>query len=618
MQMQISWKDKTLSDGTTALSLLLIAVFLLMLSSIKVVETRHEPSTLPIADDIGVIAEREAIRVVTVESPNEYAGIAFGLSVLSGTSSLWFFTRLLLRLFPETQEEKRAKAVNAIANHLIDEHFGEENAHSDLFLPLQTYAAELPEFPRDVIATKWVEMAIKKGDFWRLQENIPAELMKNLDEAIAHPVTPSIPLSIPEPAVQPPALVAPLATPESGRTPLVQPISPSPLALAAPHATNSPGDAWKADMGKKIANHFNSYLLKDGEKIRFTGEIIESPLGWRLLYKIGPGFSKPPDCFNLEALRTQFSSRNVPVSNVSTGFTNNEGDYCFYVDLIRSETVKTNLLSVIPAPERAERANTIVSIGQFVDGTEFRYDFAQDGFNALYVIGSPGSGKTVLLQGIIYSIAARNLPAQFQIAIFDFKGMLYFNKSFGWFPWLRWPVQNVQSSPESAINVIGEIEEEMETRSSILGDAGGINIKQYNEANPESPIPYFLVVIDEYNTSREDLKIAPGFDVEPFLVKLIRAGRSLGMYLVLGGQDYNSKDMENQAMRRHPRKIVLQMNSVAGSVQSIGSPIAKDLLGNGHGIYEGCGLHHFQAYYSDPEFLKTLGIEVPLFNQKSK
>lgn len=612
--MQISWKDKTLTDGTAALSLSLVAVFLLILSTIKVVETTHEPTTLPVSNDIGVIAERDAIRVVTVESPHKYAGIVFGASVLTGLSSLGFFTRLLLRLFPETQEEKKAKAINAIAEEILQNHFGEENAHSDLFVPLETYATELPEFPRDVIATKWVEMVIKKGDLWRLEENIPAALMKKLDEAIATPVAPTIPHSIPEPVVPPPALAAPLATPVSGGTPSVQPVSPSPSVLASP-ASSSPGDVWKADMGKKIAKHFNSYLLKaEGENIRFTGDVIESALGWRFLYKTGPGFSKRPDCFNLEALRTQFSSRDVPVSNISTGFTNLGGDYCFYVDLIRSETVKTNLLSVIPTPEWSDKANTTVAIGQFVDGTGFCYDFAEDGFNALYVIGSPGSGKTVLLQDIIYSIAARNLPAQFQIAIFDFKSLLYFNKNFGWFPWLKWPVQNVQASPEEAIDVIGEIEEEMKTRSAILGDAGGMNIKQYNEANPESPIPYFLVVIDEYNTSRDDLKKEPGFDIEPFLVKLIRAGRSLGMYLILGGQDYNSDDMKNQAMRRHSRKIVLQMNSATGSEQFIGSPIATDLLRNGHGVYEGCGLHHFQTYYSDTNFLNTLGIEVPEFN----
>jgi len=610
----------------------------------------HKKVEAPVVSDSGVIHHRQIIETTTVDRPAKYSTLALALGMIFGCGAIATGAVGLLQMFPETPKEKREKAMAKIVRHIKANHLN--NPLSGIYVSLQELKASLGSVSpnKDVpidddVVRLYVETQLS-SNLWILEDNVPGDLLAEVlapAQVISSAATANstveqeqmgqAQIGQEQMSKQPPRINQPASAqtcqPPIAHSPAQAP-SPSPPIQFAPR-TPAPEVPWETKMGNQIASYLNQHVLKEADNsVSFAGRVVESALAWRFIFNKGRGFKLPKEVPNLEI---HFSTFAQPISGVSIGLTQEDGVFYVYVDLIRPEPIKIDLADALNI-SRGEVATTAFPIGELTDGNQLVYDFAEEGNNVLFIVGSPGSGKTVLIQTILHSIAATNHPNLFQVALFDPKSMLYFNEEFssGWFPWLRWPVQNVMADTEAfnqpasadspsattdvntSIEVFREIEREANRRGELLGNQVNNDIKKHNASHPpEDRIPYLLVILDEYNISKTSLA-KKGFDIEAWMQDIILRGRSLGIFLVLGGQDYNSEEMQIQSIRRHCRRIALKMNDVTGSRQFVGSPVARDLLGRGHGVFQnGSDLAHFQSYNSGGvDFLsRCLNIPVP-------
>lgn len=148
------------------------------------------------------------------------------------------------------------------------------------------------------------------------------------------------------------------------------------------------------------------------------------------------------------------------------------------------------------------------------------------------LVGTTGSGKSEFMKTLVLAAAYRYSPRQLNFFFMDFKGGSAFN-IFQSLPHTVGVVTNL--SPELVERGLNAIEYELEARQKRLAEANVSNIWEYNESNASQPMPHLLLLLDEFARGMEDFEQLPDL-----LNRLVRIGRSLGMYLFLANQDVNA------------------------------------------------------------------------------
>ncbi|USS90287.1 type VII secretion protein EssC [Fructilactobacillus carniphilus] len=154
---------------------------------------------------------------------------------------------------------------------------------------------------------------------------------------------------------------------------------------------------------------------------------------------------------------------------------------------------------------------------------QFDFDLEKRSHTAIY--GSPGYGKSTLLQTIILNLARENNPEQVQFSLFDFG-------AHGLFALSGLPnTSDIVSldMPEKLHKMIKRLHSEIKERKLRLLKAGVSSYKQYEETTGEV-FSVQVVVLDGYD-ALVDSKYRESVDL--LLSDILREGASLGMYLIL-------------------------------------------------------------------------------------
>lgn len=193
------------------------------------------------------------------------------------------------------------------------------------------------------------------------------------------------------------------------------------------------------------------------------------------------------------------------------------------------------------------------------------------------IAGSTGSGKSVLMQNIILSIAATNRPDQARIILIDPKqGVDYF--AFEDLPHLRGGIIDQQ---EDALARIGDLVEEMDARYVRMRQARVANVHLYNaQATPEDRMPTLWLIHDEFAEwmLTEEYKKEVASAVQRLGVK----ARAAGIYLVFAAQRPEANVMPMQLRANLGNRLILRVDSEGTSELSLGDKGAERLLGKGH------------------------------------
>jgi DNA segregation ATPase FtsK/SpoIIIE, S-DNA-T family len=257
-----------------------------------------------------------------------------------------------------------------------------------------------------------------------------------------------------------------------------------------------------------------------------------------------------------------------------------------------------------------------IVLGRLASGEPLAADLAS--MPHLLIAGSTGTGKSVFINTLICSLLYRFSPEQLRLILVDPKMVeLSIYESI---PHLLLPV--VVDS-KKAVMALRWTVDEMERRYTLMHQLGVRHIDNYNEriaelqkegkAADESPIPYIVVVIDEY----ADLMAVVPKEVELSIARLAQKARASGIHLVLATQRPSTDVVTGTIKANFPSRISFRVASSVDSKTILDRTGADRLLGHGDLLFHSAGfttLKRVQGpFLSDPdinrvvEFLKEQG-----------
>ncbi|WP_432493576.1 FtsK/SpoIIIE domain-containing protein [Kineococcus auxinigenes] len=157
-----------------------------------------------------------------------------------------------------------------------------------------------------------------------------------------------------------------------------------------------------------------------------------------------------------------------------------------------------------------------------------RLDLVADGPHVL-VAGTTGSGKSVLLQALVTSLALQAPPDAVRFVLVDYKGGAAFAGCTG-LPHVAGLVTDLDE--HLAQRVLRSLRAEVRRREGVLRAAGAADLADLPASSPAAAeVPRLVIVVDEFRVLSQEL---PEF--VDGLVRLAAVGRSLGLHLVLATQ----------------------------------------------------------------------------------
>ncbi|WP_167583783.1 FtsK/SpoIIIE domain-containing protein [Kineococcus rubinsiae] len=190
-------------------------------------------------------------------------------------------------------------------------------------------------------------------------------------------------------------------------------------------------------------------------------------------------------------------------------------------------------------------------------------DLATDGPHTL-VAGTTGSGKSVLLQALVVSLAAGAPPDALQLVLVDYKGGAAFAGCAG-LPHVAGLVTDLDD--QLAARALRSLQAEVRRREAVLRRAGAPDVAGLSAAEASRlGLPRLVVVVDEFRVLAEELP-----DFVAGLVRLAVVGRSLGIHLVLATQ--RPSGVVSPEIRANTNlRIALRVQDRADAEDVVGDP----------------------------------------------
>lgn len=189
----------------------------------------------------------------------------------------------------------------------------------------------------------------------------------------------------------------------------------------------------------------------------------------------------------------------------------------------------------------------------------FGFDFVKNGHLAIY--GSSSTGKSTLIQTILFSLSLKYSPELFNVFIMDFDG-----NSLASVAAMPHCAKYASESDERAIDeVICTIQSIIAERHQKFAQNHCANFESYISSTNDK-LPMIMLVIDNYAAFREKM-----YRSEDALVQIISAARSCGIYLIVSG---NSKGaIYYKITEQIPNKVVLNMNDTGAYRDILNVPV---------------------------------------------
>ncbi|WP_051195209.1 type VII secretion protein EssC [Pseudobutyrivibrio ruminis] len=188
------------------------------------------------------------------------------------------------------------------------------------------------------------------------------------------------------------------------------------------------------------------------------------------------------------------------------------------------------LPEVLPYPEKLEKEGTdiVVPVGIYDDPSrqaqnQLMVNFTQ---NHVFILGSSLSGKTYLIQNMIYGLTQKYAPEDVNIYILDFASMVM--KAFEKLNHVGSVIS--LSDDDKLKHFIQLMQKKIEERREILSSAGLSSFGAYREAG-NTDLPQIVVFLENY-TAFKDVYA----EYEDSFIKICRDGVALGISVVITNQ----------------------------------------------------------------------------------
>lgn len=205
-----------------------------------------------------------------------------------------------------------------------------------------------------------------------------------------------------------------------------------------------------------------------------------------------------------------------------------------------------------------------------------------------YVVGTTGSGKSVMTKVILTSIVNLYSPNELELYLCDLK-MVELN--------LFRSLQHTKKfvyTVEDTTEVISDLLEETRRRYNLFMKNEVTNIFEYNKLKGVKKLKYQVLYIEEIVMLLEDKNKS----AMKLLKQLIAISRASGCYVFLTTQRPDNTVIDNIVKANINNRIVLKCEDRKNSVVALDEEGAEKLRGNGHGfIKNGANIEEFQGYF---------------------
>ena len=215
-----------------------------------------------------------------------------------------------------------------------------------------------------------------------------------------------------------------------------------------------------------------------------------------------------------------------------------------------------------------------VGLGKDISGRAVFFDLAE--MPHLLVAGTTGSGKSVMLNGLLTSLLLTTDPRRVKMVLVDPKRVEL--SQFVRVPHLITPVV---TDVKKAANALSWAVSEMERRYEVLEKAGVRSLDGYNDRGAEQ-MPYVVVVIDEL----ADLMMTAAAKVEDAVIRLAQKARAVGIHLVVATQRPSVDVITGMIKANVPSRIAFAVSSQIDSRVILDTPGAESLLGMGDMLFK--------------------------------
>lgn len=177
------------------------------------------------------------------------------------------------------------------------------------------------------------------------------------------------------------------------------------------------------------------------------------------------------------------------------------------------------------------------------------------GANAFHALvgGATGSGKSVLLNEIVCSLAERYSPRELRLALLDYKEGTEF-APFAGLPHVF--ALSIGTNPEFGVETLKWLQGEIERRGALFKEVGVSNITDYRKKTGKVLCRY-VVVTDEFQVLCTDKQY--GDEARALLNDLVRRARSFGVNFILATQTLRDGALEGEAKNQFGCRICLQL-----------------------------------------------------------
>ena len=214
-----------------------------------------------------------------------------------------------------------------------------------------------------------------------------------------------------------------------------------------------------------------------------------------------------------------------------------------------------------------------------------------------YVVGTTGSGKSVMTKVILTTLVKNYKPSELEIYLADLKRVelnLFRNvlqcKKF---------VYTVEATTE----LIADLLEETNRRYDMFMEHEVTNIFEYNKLPNIKKLKYQVLYIEEIVMLLED----KNKNAMKLLKQLIAISRASGLYVFLTTQRPDNTVIDNVVKANINNRIVLKTEDSKNSVVALDKSGAENLKGNGHGILKnGSNFIEFQGYFIEDTQVKKI------------
>jgi S-DNA-T family DNA segregation ATPase FtsK/SpoIIIE len=217
------------------------------------------------------------------------------------------------------------------------------------------------------------------------------------------------------------------------------------------------------------------------------------------------------------------------------------------------------------------------------DDQLFQLSVGADAAHHAIIGGRTGSGKSILMKGLITSLCQRYSPEELELFLIDFKGGVEF-RVFSGLPHAR--VIALESEREFGVSVLEGLIREKTTRERTLKQHEVNDLPAFRERG--GTMSRILLIIDEFQVFFES-NDRISTRARAALDDLARKGRSFGIHVILASQSISASagaELDQATLNQFGLRIALAMNeSDSTRILSRENDAAKFLTRAGEAIF---------------------------------